>query len=108
MAHTVTVSIVTEQREFASNVVSGGIRVSLGDSRVQYLDVAPYDVIFANVEAGDYVITVAAYDNNGVVLGEAITGSVSIAADVAEPEIKEVVLPNAIIDVPTSLSVTVV
>jgi hypothetical protein len=107
MAHTVTVSIVTEQREFESNVVSGGIRVSLGYSRVQYLSAAPYDVVFANVEAGDYVINVAAVDNNGLVLGEAITGSVSIAADVAEPEVKEVVLPNVIIDVPTSLSVTV-
>jgi hypothetical protein len=108
MAHTVTVSIVTEQHEFESNVVSGGIRVSLGDSRVQYLAAAPYDVVFANVEAGDYVITAAAVDANGVVLGDPITGSVSIAADVAEPEVKEVVVPNVIIDVPTSLSVTVV
>ena len=108
MAHTVTVSIVTEQHEFESNVVSGGIRVSLGENRVQFLSHAPYEAIFANIEAGTYVVTAVAVDAQGVAISEPITGSVTIEADVAEPEVKEVVVPNVIIDVPTSLSVTVV
>lgn len=105
--HTVTISIATEQREFDGSVVSGGIRVSLGDARVQFLSHAPYEVVFANVDAGDYVITAVAVDTNGVALSEPITGSVSIAADVPQPEITEVVVPKVVIDVPASLTVTV-
>jgi len=105
--HTVTVSIATEQHEFDSSVVSGGIRVSLGDARVQFLSHAPYEVVFANVDAGDYVITAVAVDTNGVALSEPITGSVSIAADVPQPVITEVVAPKVVIDVPASLTVTV-
>ena len=107
MTHTVTVSIVTEQHEFDSSVVSGGIRVSLGDARVQFLSHAPYEVVFANVEAGDYIVTAVAVDTNGIALGEAITGSVSIAADVPQPELTPVVEQKVIVDVPASLSVTV-
>jgi len=105
--HTVTVSIATEQHEFDSSVVSGGIRVSLGDSRVQFLSHAPYEVVFANVAAGDYVVSAVAIDVNGVALSEPITGSVSIAADVPQPELTEVVAPKVVVDVPASLTVTV-
>jgi hypothetical protein len=105
--HTVTISIATEQREFDGSVVSGGIRVSLGDARVQFLSHAPYEVVFANVDAGDYVITAVAVDASGAVISEPITGSVSIAADVPQPEITEVVVPKVVLDVPASLTVTV-
>jgi hypothetical protein len=116
MAHTVTVSISTEQHEFDSSVVSGGIRVSLGDSRVtiitgdnrvQFLSHAPYEAIFANVEAGTYVVTAVAVDAQGIAISEPITGSVTIEPDVAQPEVTAVVVPNVVLDVPTSLIVTV-
>jgi hypothetical protein len=107
MAHTVTISISTEQHEFHSSVVSGGIKVSLGDARVQFLSHAPYDAIFANVDAGTYVVTAVAVDSAGNELSDPIKGSVTIEADVAEPAVTEVVVPNVIIDVPTSLVVTV-
>jgi len=107
MAHTVTVSISTEQHEFDSSVVSGGIRVSLGDNRVQFLSHAPYEAIFANVEAGTYVVTAAAVDAQGIAISEPITGSVTIEPDVAQPEVTAVVVPNVVLDVPTSLIVTV-
>jgi len=107
MAHTVTVSISTEQHEFDSSVVSGGIRVSLGDNRVQFLSHAPYEAIFANVEAGTYVVTAVAVDAQGIAISEPITGSVTIEPDVAQPEVTAVVVPNVVLDVPTSLIVTV-
>jgi hypothetical protein len=105
--HTVTVSIATQQHEFDGSVVSGGIRVSLGDSRVQFLSHAPYEVVFTNVASGDYVVSAVAIDVNGVALSEPITGSVSIATDVQQPELTEVVVPKVIVDVPASLTVTV-
>ncbi len=105
--HTVTVSIATEQREFDGTVVSGGIRVSLGDSRVQFLSHAPYEVVFANVASGDYDIWAVAIDINGVALSEPISGSVSIAADVQQPELTEIVVPKVVVNVPSSLTVTV-
>ena len=107
MAHTVTISISTEQHEFDSSVVSGGIRVSLGENRVQFLSHAPYEAIFATIEAGTYVVTAVAVDAQGIAISEPITGSVTIEPDVAQPEVTAVVVPNVVLDVPTSLIVTV-
>jgi len=101
MAHTVTVTIATAQHSFAAGTVSTGIQVSLVSTAegstpvVQKLTTAPFIATFEDVSPGDYNIHAVALDGDDKELGDAITGSATVAAD------------NVNIDVPASLIVSV-
>jgi len=95
MAHTVTITIASAQHSFAAGTVSAGIKVTLGTLDPQVLSTAPYIATFENVESGDYNIIAVAVDQNGNELGDAITGSATVAPDVVN------------IDVPASMIVNV-
>jgi len=94
MAHTVTITIVTAEQSFPAETVSAGIKVRLGDKN-QTIAAAPYVATFEDIEPGDYTIQAETIDAAGNSLGNAITGSVTVAPDVVN------------IDVPASLSVVV-
>ena len=95
MAHTVTITITSAQHSFAAGTVSSGIKVTLGTFEPQLLVTAPYIATFENVEPGDYNIIAVAVDGSGNELGDAITGSATVAPD------------NVNIDVPASMIVNV-
>ena len=96
MAHTVTITITSAQHSFAAGTLSSGIKVTLGTLDPQVLTTAPYIATFENVDAGDYNIIAVAIDDKGNELGDAITGSATVAPD------------NVNIDVPASMIVNVV
>lgn len=113
MAYTVTVSISTEEREFLNSIVSGGIKVMLGESLVQVLKEEPYEAIFENIEPGSYAIIAAAVDADGNPISDTIVGSVIIDSYVPPVESleegapAEAALPKIGISVPTFLTVKV-
>jgi len=101
MAHTVTVTIATAQHSFAAGTTSTGIEVSLVSTAegatpvVQKLTGAPYIATFADIASGEYNIHAVALDAEGKELGDAITGTATVAPD------------NVEIDVPASMIVSV-
>lgn len=112
----VTVVIVSESKEFPAGTTSSGIKVTVG-STAQVLTSAPYVATFEDVHAGTWDVTAAAVDANGAVLGDVITGTVTIEeptpAPVEEPTATAntttaaTPAPTVTIDAPTSLTITV-
>jgi len=126
---TVVVTVVAQAQQFPAGTETAGIKVSLAGFPEQTLTAAPYVAEFADVGPGEFAITAQAVDKEGNPLGEAITGSVAIAAPVveeapapAEAPVAEVApeaeaapvveeapapAPEVTIDVPATLSVEV-
>jgi hypothetical protein len=113
MAYTVTVSISTEEREFFGSIVSGGIKVMLGESLVQVLKEEPYEAIFENVEPGSYPVAAVAVDVDDNPISDTIRGAVVIDSYVPPVESleegapAEASLPKITISVPKLLVVKV-
>jgi hypothetical protein len=125
---TVVVTVVAQAQQFPAGTSTAGIKVSLAGFPEQTLTAAPYVAEFADVGPGEFAITAQAVDAEGNALGEAVTGSVTIAAPVVEeapapvetpaeevapveaaPVVEETPAPapEVTIDVPASLSVEV-
>jgi hypothetical protein len=101
MAHTVSVTITTAQHSFAAGTTSTGIKVTLVSTAAgatpvsQTLTSGPWVATFADVAAGEYNIEAVALDANGANLGDAISGTATVAPD------------NVELDVPASMIVSV-
>lgn len=95
MSKNVVVSVVTKKLTVAGDTVAGVFRTTLSSGTADVVQDSPDGTVtFTAVDPGNYIVTMARLDANGVQIGEAVVTGVTVPVDTVD------------VDVPDTITVT--